>query len=136
MNLRGDRQRDGFTPAALDALAAYDWPANVRELARVIEDAHARGDENLIQLDDIPAEIRGQRGGAYNPPSQPTGPLPLKEMLTQFERRLIERALERAGNNKSKAAKALGINRPFLYRRIKELGIADEPDACSEAGGE
>ena len=134
MNLRGGRQRDGFSPAALDALASYDWPANLRELARVVEDAHARGDEDLIQLDDIPAAIRGQRGGAYNPPVQPSGPLPLKEMLTQVERRLIERALERSGNNKSKAAKILGINRPFLYRRIKELGIADDPDASDELG--
>ena len=53
-------------------------------------------------------------------------------MLTQVERRLIEQALERAGDNKSKAAKLLGINRPFLYRRIKELGIADEPESTDE----
>ena len=131
-NLRGGRQRDGFSPEALDALAAYDWPGNLRELARVIDDAHGRGDDDSIQLDDIPAAIRGQRGGAYNPPTLPTGPLPLKEMLTQIERRLIERALERAGDNKSRAAKMLGINRPFLYRRIKELGIADETDPPDE----
>ena len=130
INLRGDRRRQGFTPDALDALAAYDWPANLRELARVVEDAHARGVEDLIQLEDIPAAIRGQRGGAYSPPAQPGRPLPLKEMLTLVERRLVERALERAGNNKSKAAKMLGINRPFLYRRIKELGIADDPGEC------
>jgi transcriptional regulator with PAS, ATPase and Fis domain len=53
-------------------------------------------------------------------------------MLTTVERRLIERALERAGQNKSKAAKLLGINRPLLYRRIKELGIADEPEPADE----
>ena len=129
MNLRGNRQRDGFSPEALDVLSAYDWPGNLRELAKVIEEAHGRGDDGVIQVDDIPAEIRGAFGGAYNPPSQSTGPAPLKEMLTLVERRLIERALERAGRNKSKAAKLLGINRPFLYRRIKELGIADESDS-------
>ena len=57
-----------FTEAALDALAAYDWPANLRELARVIEEAHTRAGDDLIQLDDIPAAIRGHQGGAYNPP--------------------------------------------------------------------
>ena len=131
-NLRGDRQRYGFSPAALDSLAAYDWPGNLRELAKVIDAAHERGDHDAIQLDDIPASIRGHRGGAYAPPSLPVAPSPLKEMLTLVERRLIERALDRAGNNKSKAAKWLGINRPLLYRRIKELGIADEPEATDE----
>ena len=139
-NLRGDRQRDGFSRPALDALLAYDWPGNLLELARVIDDAHARGPDHLIQVDDVPASIRGRRGGAHQPPREPTGPIPLKEMLTQVERRLIEKALERAGDNKSKAAKMLGVNRPFLYRRIKELGIDDEsgmsddPSDASEIG--
>jgi DNA-binding NtrC family response regulator len=130
-NRRGDRQRDGFSPSALAALAAFDWPGNLRELARVVEEAHDRGDSAIIQLDDIPAGIRGHRGGAYNPPA-PAEPATLKEMLTQVERRLIEGALERAGKNKSRAAKLLGINRPLLYRRIKELGIPDEPDSAEE----
>ncbi len=133
-NLRGERQRDGFSPEALQALLAYDWPGNLRELGRVLDDAHSRGDKDLIQFDDIPASIRGQRGGAYLPPTVSAEPEPLKEMLTLVERRLIERALDRAGHNKSKAAKALGINRPLLYRRIKELGIADvleSPDDSS-----
>jgi PAS domain S-box-containing protein len=131
-NLKGDRRREGLSRAALDALLAYDWPGNLLELARVIDEAHPRGLDGLIQVEDIPAAIRGQRGGAYQPPHQPTGPIPLKEMLTQVERRLIEKALERAGDNKSRAAKLLGVNRPFLYRRMKELGIADEPEPPEE----
>ncbi len=127
-NLRGDRQRLGFGPEALDALRSYDWPANLRELARVVDEAHAHGDDDEIQLEDIPAAIRGHRGGAYTPPPAPVAAEPLKEMLTTVERRLIERALDRAGHNKSKAAKLLGINRPLLYRRIKDLGIADLPE--------
>jgi PAS domain S-box-containing protein len=128
-NLRSERPRDGFTTEALDALASYDWPGNLRELARIIIDqAHGHGDHPMIQFEDIPASIRGARGGAYLPPGQPIGPIPLKEMLTEIERRLIEKALERSGDNKSKAAKLLGVNRPFLYRRLKELGISDEPD--------
>ena len=43
-NLRGGRQRSGFSAEALDALLAYDWPGNLRELARVVDEAHARGD--------------------------------------------------------------------------------------------
>ena len=130
-NIRGDRRRDGFRPPALAALAAYDWPGNLRELARVVEDAHDRGDSHAIEVEDIPGAIRGDRGGAYLPP-EPAGPATLKEMLTQVERRLIEGALERAGRNKSRAAKLLGINRPLLYRRIKELEIPDEPEPAEE----
>jgi PAS domain S-box-containing protein len=132
-NRKSDRRRDGLSPGALGALLAYDWPGNLLELARVIDEAHARGADDFIQLDDIPASIRGERGGAYQPPREPSGPIPLKEMLTRVERRLIEKALERAGDNKSRAAKMLGINRPFLYRRLKELGIADEPESPEEA---
>jgi PAS domain S-box-containing protein len=137
-NLRSDRPRHGFTPEALGAITAYDWPGNLRELAQVIvEEAHQHGDHPMIQFDDIPPRIRGARGGAYLPPVQPAAePIPLKQRLTDFERSLIERALEKAGDNKSKAAKLLGVNRPFLYRRLKELGIADdvETDPTEDPG--
>lgn len=132
VNLRGGRRREGFGRAAIDALLAYDWPGNFHELVRVVDEAHARGSAPLIEVDEIPATIRGQRGGAYLPSPLPSGPLPLKEMLTRVERRLIEKALERSGENKSRAAKLLGINRPYLYRRIKELGIADAPDPSDD----
>ena len=131
-NLRGDRQRDGFTTEAVEALSAYDWPGNLRELARVVEEAHATGDLPMIQVGDIPAEIRGERAGAYVPPGLTVVPPTLKEMLTEVERRLIEKALARSGDNKSKAAKLLGVNRPYLYRRLKELGMADEPEPIDD----
>jgi DNA-binding NtrC family response regulator len=129
-NLRGERRHSGFHPEALDALIAYDWPGNVRELARVIEAAHARAAGDTIELDDLPAAIRGHLGSAYTPPPMPPTIVPLDELLTQVERRLIEQALQRAGQNKSRAAELLDISRPRLYRRIKELNIPDvsEPD--------
>lgn len=139
-NQRGGPQRSGFTPAAESALEAYDWPGNLRELARVVDHAHGRSVETgatadralgaPIDADDLPAGIRGELGAAYLPPL-PAPARPLDEILTDVERRLIENAMTKARRNKSRAAEILGVSRPRLYRRIKELGLPDEPDPIS-----
>ena len=133
-NLRGARRRHGFTPEALAALTAYDWPGNLRELARVVDEAHEVGDGDLIDRGDLPAAIRGNLASAYTPPPMPPPVTPLDDLLTQLERRLIEQALLRSRQNKSRAADLLAISRPRLYRRIKELGIPDVPEAPDDPG--
>src|SRR4029077_16942694 len=98
-----------------------------------IDTAHAQGDEDMVQPDDLPASIRGHLASAYLPPPLPPSITPLDPMLTHLERRLIEQALHRARQNKSRAAELLDISRPRLYRRIKELGIPDAPVHTEEA---
>ncbi len=131
-NQRGGRQRSGFHDDALRILHGYDWPGNLRELARVIDDAHGRGDGDSIEADDLPAAIRGHFGAAYTPPIAPATVTPLDDLLTHVERRLIESALQRSRHNKSRAAELLGISRPRLYRRIKELNLPDVPEPTDE----
>ena len=133
-NLCGGRQRSGFSAESVEALVAYDWPGNLRELARVVDASHGRGDVDGIRAADIPASIRGHLGAAYTPPPAAPRDEPLDELLTRVERRLIEQALKRARHNKSRAADFLAISRPRLYRRIKELGIPEEPEPAEEAG--
>jgi DNA-binding NtrC family response regulator len=128
-NHRGARRRSGFHPEALRILAAYDWPGNLRELARVVEAAHAQGDDDRIAVEDLPAAVRGDLASFYAPPIPPPAVMPLDHWLIQLERRLIEQALQRARQNKSRAAELLDISRPRLYRRIKELNIPDEGDS-------
>ena len=82
----------------------------------------------LIDMDDLPASIRGHLGAAYLPPTASPSIKPLDELLTEIERRLIETALSRARQNKSRAAELLGISRPRLYRRIKELNLPDDTE--------
>jgi DNA-binding NtrC family response regulator len=96
----------------MEALLAHAWPGNVRELVHVVERARllARGEE--IEADDLALRPRGD--GA-----------PRLEDLTleQAERYLIERALAQHGGNVSDAARALGLSRSALYRRLATLGI-------------
>ena len=63
---------------------------------------------------------------------RPASIKPLDELLTEVERRLIETALRHSRSNKSRAAEILGISRPRLYRRIKELNLPDD-DPAEEA---
>jgi PAS domain S-box-containing protein len=130
-NQRGGDQQSGFAPQAISALMTYDWPGNLRELARVIDHAHVhpRGDGPLVALEDLPASIRGNLGAGFPPPTQPASIKPLDELLTEVERRLIETALRQARSNKSRAAEMLGISRPRLYRRIKELNLPDDAES-------
>ena len=79
--------------------------------------------------------VRGELAGAYAPPSTPPAVTSLDAWLMLLERRLIEDALARARQNKSRAAELLDISRPRLYRRIKELNIPDEPEPSDEANG-
>jgi DNA-binding NtrC family response regulator len=133
-NERGGRQRSGFTEGALRVFAAYDWPGNFRELARVIDAAHMRGAGDLIGIDDLPAAIRGNLGAPGVPTVAAAPAVSLDELLTRVERRLIENALHRARNNKSRAADLLGISRPRLYRRMHELDLPDVPDNSDPLG--
>lgn len=132
LNRRNETRRAGFEAEALEVLARYDWPGNLRELGRVVEWAHQRAPGELIRAADLPGTIRGERGGAYLPPALQEKQS-LDELLTMVERHLIEGAMNRARQNKSRAADLLGISRPRLYRRIKELGMPDLPETGADA---
>jgi DNA-binding NtrC family response regulator len=133
-NQRGGAQKAGFSPQALAELSSYDWPGNFHELARVIDHAHGSGRSSQTSVDalDLPASIRGSLGAAYLPPRAPTAIKPLDQVLTEVERRSIERALKQARGNKSRAADLLGISRPRFYRRMKELDLPDEAEIETE----
>jgi transcriptional regulator with PAS, ATPase and Fis domain len=124
-NQRFGREIKGIAPDAMAALLAYEFPGNVRELENLIERAYALGARDQIRLVDLPA-----LGGA--PPAEPAaaavpammvaagGAVPT---LAQAERDLILRALDIHGNDRAKAARALGLSSRTLYRRLKEYGI-------------
>ncbi|GMU10975.1 sigma-54-dependent transcriptional regulator [Corallococcus caeni] len=104
-----------LAPGALEALLAYPWPGNVRELEHAVERALLMAVGDRVEAEDLLLKRMGPASG---------GTTRLEEMtLEEVERYLIERALGRHDGNVSEAAKALGLSRSALYRRLQYYGI-------------
>ncbi|HET9708102.1 MAG TPA: sigma-54 dependent transcriptional regulator [Gemmatimonadales bacterium] len=101
-----------FHADAMRALLAYGWPGNVRELAHAVERAVLLAEGDTVRTVDM----------NLRPPGD--APARLEDMsLEEVERVLIQKALARAGGNVSTAAKALGLSRSALYRRLERHGL-------------
>jgi len=125
------RSRDAGRPppylsrAALEALEAYSWPGNVRQLENAIARACAMVRGDTIAVDDLPARITGAgRDSEIVIPLEQGTVSPLRATLRTVEKDLIRRALDLSGGNKSKAAEMLGIQRKHLYRKLSEYEIS------------
>jgi transcriptional regulator with PAS, ATPase and Fis domain len=116
----------GLTPAAWDCLRGYPWPGNVRELRAALVSARAHAAGERIDVADLPAYLRRGASLGQTPDPAVERPLSLAQVLEQVERRLIQRALERARGNKSRAAELLSVWRPRLLRRMQALGLSVE----------
>lgn len=126
---RGDeRQVGGFADDVWEQFRTYHWPGNVDELVSVVVESRGKSTDGMIRARDLPFRFRaGQDAQAVGPPVT-TSVAPLEPLLVQVETDEIRRALEKARNNKTKAAELLGITRPRLYRRMQTLGIEDRED--------
>jgi len=117
----------GITPGAMAALAAYDYPGNVRELRNIIERAIilATGPE-ISERDVILTERREARDDAaafFSVRLNADGtPIPLE----QVERAYVARVLDHLNGKRMAAAQALGISYPTFLKRLRELGLSQE----------
>jgi len=105
---------------AMAALKAWSWPGNVRELRNAIERLSIMTEGDRVSEADVRAVLGEARPGT---PAVPPSDLPLRELLELTERTAIERALEVAGGTVSEAARALGLDRANLHRKMRRLGI-------------
>ncbi|MGH9521752.1 MAG: sigma-54 interaction domain-containing protein [Terriglobales bacterium] len=105
------KPRMNFAPAALDALQAYTYPGNVRELRNIIERAvvHAAGPEIIPQ--DLPTHVRE------------SSPAERKMSLEDLERAYIAEVLDYTRGKKTQAAQILGISRKTLLEKRKRYGL-------------
>ncbi len=111
----------GISEAAIDALSAYDWPGNIRQLEREITRAAL-----FLEAGELLDTSRLSPRIAQARPRSET----LQDLLDATERAAIERALAAAQGDTAKAADRLGIGRSTLYRRMKVLGLATPEGAA------
>jgi DNA-binding NtrC family response regulator len=102
-----------FSDAAMARLLDYDWPGNVRELRSAVSFAFLHCRRRIVAVDDLPPEIRNLTRTTST----------LLNLEKGDPRTQIISALARAGGNRARAARLLGLSRATLYRRLDRLGI-------------
>lgn len=116
-----------LSAGAAARLLAYPWPGNVRELRNVVERAAVLVRGGMIAADEI--DLPGSAPAALDTAEDEAGDLP--GAVARLERRMIARALEDEGGNRTRAAKRLGIQRQLLYAKIERYGLAVDDPALS-----
>jgi two-component system response regulator PilR (NtrC family) len=111
------------TPEALDLMMDYDWPGNVRELENVIERAVVLSSSPRIGAELIPDHVRKAPVFQLPDVSVPPEGISFKDVITDFEKRLIESTLEAAGGVQKRAAELLHIKPTTLNEMIKRYDI-------------
>lgn len=106
----------GISRAAQAALMSYDWPGNVRELENAIEQAAILTQESFIRLEDLPPYVKESNEKEIQ----------VIKPLREYVKTYIETVLRRYNGNRTYAAKALGISRRALLRKISAYSI-DRP---------
>ncbi len=114
-----------IAPAALDLLRSHDWPGNVRELRNVIRRAALRASDT-VTASAVAACLRDHAARPQSAPTRAAVVTPLRrrvqDKVRDVEREAVLEALERAGGNKAKAARSLGIDYKTYRAKLKTLG--------------
>ena len=124
-----------LTSGALSAIEAYSWPGNVRELHNVLEQAVLLADDLDIDVHHLPPALRAhpleQGAPTPTPAAQDAASdprlSPLAHARRQGEVERIREALAKTGDNRTKAARELGISRAALYKKLKDFGLMPRP---------
>ena len=127
--VRTGRASSEWSPEAISQLQRHSWPGNVRELANIVErlvilhpgERITPREVAQVLLVDEEAPVRH----AELPDAEQLD-TPLNDLLDEYERLLITRALAMANGNIAEAARRLKTDRPNLYRRMKRLGVAGD----------
>src|SRR5450432_843698 len=112
----------GFAQETLETLTSYDFPGNVRELENEVQRLVIQAEDGgFITPELLSPRVRQIESVLINAGAAKGS---LKEMVDQVERHILIEALREHGNNKTAAAKTLGITREGLHKKLKQLGVA------------
>ena len=107
-----------FDAEAIELMQRYSWPGNVRELRNTIERVVILHQNHRVAITNLPAF------GESEPPASSYRFPSFKEASDAYHREFIQRKLDEADGNVSRAAELMGIDRSHLYRRMRALGIS------------
>jgi DNA-binding NtrC family response regulator len=113
----------GFSPGALELLRAYAWPGNVRELKNMVERAMVLSRSAVLPAELLPREIAGTKSATDDEGHRPAGHQDYRP-LAEMEREYILKVLLAEGDNRTTAAKVLGISRSTLHEKLKKYNLA------------
>jgi two-component system nitrogen regulation response regulator GlnG len=129
---------EGFSPPAIEAMLAYRWPGNVRQLRSVVRRAVLMAEDVIteehlglrLKAHELPPRDEPEEHTCSTTSGQGWGDLPLREIVqsnkVHVERLAIAQALRRTGGNKTRAARLLQVDYKTLYSKVKEYGIQIE----------
>ncbi|MBU0681550.1 MAG: sigma-54 dependent transcriptional regulator [Proteobacteria bacterium] len=115
----------GVDDDALECLKRYQWPGNVRELENMVERMVILAAGEVITMEDLPPQLLNTPAPANSPTIAeiPETDFCLSEIVADYERKLIVRALQQTGWVKNRAAKLLKVNRTTLLEKMKRHGV-------------
>jgi two-component system response regulator HydG len=119
----------GCTRAALDVLVEYEWPGNVRELENAIERAVVLTKSTVIDVEDLPREVRGAPPVAAGSARALT--FEIGTPLADIELRVIHETLRHTKGDKRLAAQLLGIATRTIYRKLEPPNESNDPDSLA-----
>jgi len=120
-NIEIQRVHVGF----LSALKQYHWPGNIRELKNQIQRAVLFCENGELTACDLSPAILRQRNGVGNGHTESPMQWSLADRVARSEREIIEEALRANGHKRTATARALGISRVGLYKKMKRFGMLE-----------
>ena len=117
---------EGFSPATLDRLQAYNWPGNVRDLENAVQSAMIQAGRGILEPYHLPMRVTAGFGreSAWGGGAESGGlGASIRRMNVGLERGMISDTLRECGNNRTLAAQKLRISRKTLYNKLREYGI-------------
>ncbi len=128
---KNSKRVTGFSEHAINALAAYQWPGNVRQLENVVERAVVLSENGVITPAVLPKEISGVRSQIETEANQTpvlTISFPIGTSMDEIENRVIHSILEFTQGNKQRAAQLLDIASKTIHRRLTAENSPDTPE--------